>query len=124
MTDDAEASRCSLLLYASIPGRCDLDGTALRGRQRRWCSKGCQTEYMRNHRWSWARKERKRLDRWTCTWPLCDLRIGLEVNHIDPRVGRGYGFGCWNHQENLETLCHIHHVAVTALQRAQRKADG
>jgi hypothetical protein len=42
----------------------------------------------------------------------------LEVNHIEPRHGRGYQAGCWNHQANLETLCHRCHVAVTRLQRA------
>jgi hypothetical protein len=117
------ADTCSLLPYAAIDGRCDLCGTTLTGRQKRWHSKGCQTEWMRNHKWSWARKERKRIDRYCCTWVRCDEREHLEVNHIDPRVGRGYGFGCWNHQENLETLCHTHHVMVTALQRALRKQD-
>lgn len=44
----------------------------------------------------------------------------LEVNHIDPRNGRGYGTGCWNHLTNLETLCHKCHVAVTRRQRIAR----
>lgn len=41
----------------------------------------------------------------------------LEVNHIDPRRGQGYRFGCHHHQGNLETLCRLHHVAVTTAQR-------
>lgn len=45
----------------------------------------------------------------------------LEVNHIDPRVGRGYGWGCWNHSANLETLCHAHHVDETRRQAADRR---
>jgi hypothetical protein len=48
--------------------------------------------------------------------------VRLEVNHIVPRNGAGYGFGCWNHQDNLETLCHGHHVEVTNAQRVERKA--
>lgn len=47
----------------------------------------------------------------------------LEVNHIKPRVGRGYGFGCHNHLANLETLCHRCHVAETNRQSAQRRGD-
>lgn len=46
----------------------------------------------------------------------------LEVNHIDPRVGRGYGWGCHNHLSNLETLCHVHHVEETKRQAAERRA--
>lgn len=47
----------------------------------------------------------------------------LEVNHIAPRVGRGYGFGCHNHLANLETLCHGCHVDETNRQAAQRRGD-
>ncbi len=48
--------------------------------------------------------------------------VKLEVNHIIPREGKGYGQGCHNHQENLETLCHACHLQVTADQRAFQKA--
>jgi hypothetical protein len=44
----------------------------------------------------------------------------LEVNHITPRAGEGYGMGCHHHQSNLETLCHECHVKVTRRQRVQR----
>ena len=47
----------------------------------------------------------------------------LEVNHIEPRVGRGYGFGCHNHLSNLETLCHPCHVIETRRQAAERRGD-
>jgi 5-methylcytosine-specific restriction endonuclease McrA len=46
------------------------------------------------------------------------LDLSLEVNHIEPRRGAGYGFGCWNHQDNLITLCHKCHLQSTAQQRA------
>jgi 5-methylcytosine-specific restriction endonuclease McrA len=45
---------------------------------------------------------------------------GLEVNHIDPREGRGYAASCAHHLENLETLCRRCHAAVTARQARER----
>lgn len=45
----------------------------------------------------------------------------LEVNHIEPRVGRGYNSGCHHHLTNLETLCHHCHVAETKRQGAERR---
>lgn len=46
------------------------------------------------------------------------LDLSLEVNHIVPRRGAGYGFGCWNHLDNLITLCHQCHLQSTAQQRS------
>ena len=40
-----------------------------------------------------------------------------EVNHIAPVNGDRQNFGCQNHQDNLEPLCHHHHLEVTAEQR-------
>ena len=37
-----------------------------------------------------------------------------------PLVGRGYGLSCAHHPENLEILCHTHHVEVTREQRRLR----
>jgi hypothetical protein len=45
-----------------------------------------------------------------------------EVNHVEPRWGAGYGTGCWNHQTNLQVLCHECHVAETARQKRERIA--
>ncbi|MEE3066611.1 MAG: HNH endonuclease [Actinomycetota bacterium] len=60
--------------------------------------------------------------------PLPDLLVDvynwvihLEVNHITPRNGGGYGWGCHNHLNNLETLCHGCHVAETNRQAAERR---
>lgn len=53
------------------------------------------------------------------------LRIGrfLEVNHIEPRNGRGYETGCWHHLDGVETLCRWHHVRETIRQRQARRDD-
>lgn len=75
----------------------------------------------------WARPDRLERCAWECAWMnLAELpewrawraEHALEVNHIEPRRGRGYQAGCHNHLANLETLCHRDHVAVTRLQKA------
>lgn len=53
-----------------------------------------------------------------------DQATSLEVNHIAPRRGKGYGSGCWNHLDNLETLCHQCHVDVTTAQRRGYRGSG
>jgi hypothetical protein len=45
----------------------------------------------------------------------------LEVDHIEPRWGQGYGDGCHNHLVNLRTLCHRCHVNRTTVQLRLRK---
>ena len=74
-----------------------------------------------NHFWDEARAEALRRAGGKCSRcgevPPEDARLGLEVNHIVPRNGGGYGPGCWHHQENLEPLCHQGHLEVTAEQR-------
>jgi hypothetical protein len=50
-------------------------------------------------------------------WHRWTSGVALEVNHIEPRRGAGYGSGCHHHLSNLETLCHDCHVAVTGAQR-------
>lgn len=48
----------------------------------------------------------------------------LEVNHVRPRRGKGYGSGCHHHLENLEVLCHQCHVDVTVAQRRGYRGAG
>lgn len=96
-------------------------------KNRRWCSKSCSNEMLRNHFWTWARKEAVRRDKGTC------VRCGavghearIEVNHIVPRVGKGYNMSCGHHLENLECLCSGKgscHVEITKAQREERKRN-
>lgn len=93
---------------------CAWCGKPLTGRQRRWCSDHGDQWY-RTHTWTGARGAALKRDEYKCV--ICGDPLRLEVNHIEPRKGKGYGNGCWHHPENLETLCHAHHLIVTAAQR-------
>lgn len=116
---------CSVVPYALEDGRCDLCGHWLVGRQKRWCGKKCALAYRRQHSWTHARTAARRRDGYRCRHcgtgrenPECHL----EVNHIMPLNGKGYGWSCAHHLENLEVLCRACHRKVTAKQRAERKA--
>jgi 5-methylcytosine-specific restriction endonuclease McrA len=116
------ANECiATLPHHATPGVCDRCGAELTGRRRRWCSKACENEWAAEHYWNAARNAAKRRDGQRCVREGCGLTHTLEVNHIVPREGQGYGWGCHNHLSNLETLCHDHHVAVTNGQRAARR---
>ena len=78
---------------------------------------------MRHGKWHRHAGSLAEFDRWHST--AAKIRRAhptraLEVNHIVPRKGAGYSFGCWNHLDNLETLCHACHVKVTNAQRRSR----
>ena len=47
-------------------------------------------------------------------WQRFSLDCRVEVHHLTPRLGAGYGSGCHHHLEGLVTLCHAHHASVTA----------
>lgn len=136
---------CVLLPYDTAAGHCGACGEVLSGRRTRWCSNDCEAIFPRNHYWTVARAAAVERDDQRCVkcgwaddhfdhrlrngqlviWSRANLiahRPGnwLEVNHIVPRVGAGYGSGCWNHQANLESLCHRCHVKVTNRQRIDR----
>lgn len=136
---------CVLLPYDGVPGRCGACGKKLAGRRTAWCSQECSQVYPLNHFWTSARvaaleRDEKRCVKcgWADDFFDSHLRNGqiviwsranlngqrpmnrLEVNHIVPRVGGGYGTGCWNHLDGLETLCRKCHVKVTNRQRIDR----
>lgn len=109
-----------------VPGVCGACGVALVGRNHWFCPSpgwnqdaigSCRLRWMQNHDWGSASREAMRRAQSRC------LRCGnpaVEVNHIEPREGRGYTKGCHHHQEGLEPLCHQCHLAVTAEQRWSR----
>lgn len=110
-------------------GSCAACGRALTGRLTWFCRAPawCRVAYLANHDWTMAKgialrrsgDGYKRTAR--CIRPDCEMPF-LEVNHIVPRKGQGYQMGCHHHQDNLEVLCHDHHVEVTREQRRQTKA--
>lgn len=72
-----------------------------------WCDDcGCRLNATKPNQWGGSRV-------------ILDTRA--EVNHVEPRAGNGYGKGCWNHQTNLQVLCHRCHVAETMRQHWERK---
>lgn len=125
--------------------RCRRCGEVLTGKSLKWCGRkqragrrSCYEIWAVNHEWNYARWEALRLARGPGAStgyvlvggkpPKC-VRCGtdkarMEVNHIGPRNGQGYGKGCWNHQTNLEVLCHDCHVKVTVDQRKARAHNG
>lgn len=144
---------CSLAYGPNDEHRCEWCGEALTGRRTRWCSDECPRAALDQHAWTNARAAALRRDVYTCTrcigWPHLPqpqrLDFGadhnaylvavarwrrevtarqLEVNHVKPRNGEGYGPGCHHHLDNLETLCHPHHVAETNHQRRLRCTSG
>lgn len=89
-----------------------------------FCSDKCRRWFEQNHIWRFARRTARRRGKYACSIPECPATKadGIEVNHIIPLVGSGYGPSCFHHQANLETLCHHHHVEATNRQRAERAA--
>lgn len=125
---------------AGQPGRCRMCAAPLTGRRTRWCSETHAAWWANNHEWTSARREAIRRASILSTangwdlWTYCDecgkrcldistaagIRREAEVNHVEPRWGAGYDKGCWNHQTNLQVLCHSCHLAETARQRRER----
>src|SRR3972149_5780343 len=101
-----------------VGGTCASCGKPLKGRLKWFCRAPawCRFVYLANHDWGLARTIALRRSDWSC------IRDGthkgrLEVNHIEPRNGRGYELGCHHHQDGLEVLCQQHHLDVTRQQR-------
>lgn len=113
-------------LRQHVDGECDRCGKHLPKGRRRWCSDDCATfnyrEFSRQHDWTAAREAALKRDGVKCVRCGVSRYSLLEVNHIVPRNGQGYGRGCHNHLDNLETLCHRCHVGVTNEQRRKRCA--
>ena len=105
------------------PGTCGACGKPLEGRALWFCrtprgaEESCRLAYLANHDWGAAKREARKRAGNACSVDGPHAG-GLEVNHITPRNGRGYQLGCHHHQDGLNVLCHLHHLAVTATQRA------
>ena len=100
--------------------RCFLCGRwPISTRRHHWCSDACGDLWYRNHQWGGARLAALRRDQYKCVRDP-EHRSMKEVNHIDPRNGRGYHEGCHHHLAGLETLCHPCHVAETTRQGRER----
>lgn len=149
-----ETDRLYRAACRSHVGGCRQCGEPTRGRLIYYCSPECRKEFEANHFWSTARSTailrttvfdiRESSNAYGATWhrrvetfcARCWLPIHNEpeVNHIVPVNGDRQNFGCQNHQDNLEPLCHSCHLTVTAEQRAagligpprlqQRLSDG
>jgi 5-methylcytosine-specific restriction endonuclease McrA len=142
------AEQCPIIAFADQPGVCNRCGSRLSGRRTQWCSRECETEFRQNHDWNLARRAARKRDGNRCIrcksdgipmifigqpagppevrpmgWNQGANRLlGLEVNHVTPRVGGGYGWGCHHHLDGLETLCVPCHRVETNKQAAQRRA--
>lgn len=115
-----DLAACTLSAWTGGARRCQWCDAALVGRQRNWCGRPCLAAFLAAHDWNKARHLAVKRDGGCVT---CGTGRPLEVNHVEPRRGRGYRMGCWNHPENLQTLCIPHHREVTNAQ-AQARREG
>jgi hypothetical protein len=116
---------CALTSWDGSQGRCNWCNAAIPQTSRRsvWCRDQCRRTWERNHIWRRARIFARRRAQYRCTRSGCEAERGdVEVNHVDPRNGQGYGPGCHHHQDNLEPLCRAHHREVTSAQASARAA--
>ncbi len=121
-THPAALNACSLMSEPG-DGRCGWCSAEIPARRRRWCSDRCSRSFQNNHWWPAARRTARRRDKYACR--RCGRKrldkIRLEVNHIEPALGRHSEVSCAHHLANLETLCHECHRAVTADQRTKAR---
>ena len=98
-------NHCAGIDWESHKPECGACGGPRLGRREMWCSNGCEKRWKVNHWWTYA-----------CV--VCGEQHKLEINHKIPFAGQNRRDPlCLNHQDNLEVLCHAHHVEATALQR-------
>lgn len=110
---------CVLSAWTGNEGCCHwCDEPLIDKRRRTWCSDACRRTWERNHVWRRARAYARKKSKYLCSTCGADRSANLEVNHVNPVNGSGYGDGCSHHQVNLEVLCHSCHVTVTNAQRA------
>lgn len=118
--NDRHIINCSLSLWTGGRNACRWCDAELEGRRTRWCSDRCARLYLKNHRWTDARKAARRRDKYACT--ECGSPGPLEVNHIVPVMGKHNVIGCHHHLDGLDTLCHECHKRTTAAQFGYKTA--
>ena len=100
----------------SLGGLCRCCRRPVRGRQRVNCSKACREWFQDNHFWGaarWVALDRMRVgDQYECA--TCgSASYKVEVDHRQRLNGSVRWMSCFNHQSNLQVLCHPCHVAKT-----------
>lgn len=112
---------CPLSVWSGTPGNCQwCDREIKAGRRSVYCGDKCRRAFEREHFWPRARATARRRAKYVCG-NGCAGRI--EINHIVPLVGSGYGPSCAHHQSNLEALCKSCHTNVTNEQRLARRVN-
>lgn len=115
---------CVLSAWTGEVGHCQWCNKALtqKGRRRAFCSSQCYRVFDKNHDWTLARRNARKRAGHKCVREGCtDDTDYIEVNHIIPLVGQGYGPSCFHHEGNLEAICKPHHQIETNRQRDERK---
>jgi 5-methylcytosine-specific restriction endonuclease McrA len=120
-----ERIECSLSIWVGKENHCQWCNSEIPSSSRRsvWCSSKCSKLWEKNHVWRFARAAARRRDKYACIECGLSRKDGnkIEVNHINPLVGRGYHYGCVHHLDNLETLCLVHHREKTNRQSRERR---
>lgn len=114
---------CKLTLWSGEAKRCQVCNIAIEDNRRTvFCSKKCSLWWERNHVWRKARPAARRRDKYCCT--ICNVHkniVNIDVDHIVPVNGVNYNIpSCSHHQDNLQTLCIVHHKEKTSVEAKLR----
>lgn len=107
---------CPEMLGDNEEKRCVKCGTALTGRQQRWCSQDCVVWYVQNHQFNSARRA---IQDSATNCAMCGESLGedIEVDHIEAAGGAHGVKSCVHHLSNLRALHTACHRERTRLQR-------
>jgi len=92
----------------------------LTGKQRKWCSRTCARKNRINHRWTDAKDNCRK----QAAWYMCAIceymyqQHDINVDHIEPAMGKHGQWSCSHHADNLRVLCVPCHKQVTKEQHA------
>lgn len=124
-TGDDIYRNCPLSRWKGGPWACRWCNELIPRGRTMFCGPKCNDEATDNHVFSQARKVRRRMDGHACV--QCGSDQALEVDHIDPALGRHNVPDCIHHLTNLRTLCggggNSCHQRRTNAQRSRRWAS-